>query len=242
MKRLVEICANSLESALAAQSGGADRIELCSELGIGGVTPSYGLLSMVCEKMTSVKINVLIRPRGGDFVYSQYEAEQVLRDIMLCADLGVAGVVIGALDACGNVDVKMCRPWVETAHKYGLSVTFHRAIDCAADIFSAMEDVISLGCERILSSGGRPTAMEGAQVLRTMLTSAATRTIIMPGAGISPSNIAELASLTGAAEFHLSASRLLASGNDDKASPYRHTVSDENIIRQVVNILSSQEE
>lgn len=212
MKRLIEICANSLDSALAAQRGGADRIELCSELCIGGVTPSYGLLSMVCEKLSSTHVNVLIRPRGGDFLYSKYEAEQVLRDILLCADLGVSGVVIGALDPYGNIDLPMCRKWVDIAHKSGLTVTFHRAIDRALDIFKATEDVISLGCERILSSGGKPSAIEGALVLQKMVSIASGRTIIMPGAGINPSNIQQLALTTGASEFHLSASRNIPSG------------------------------
>lgn len=223
MKRMIEVCANSLESAIAAQAGGAARIELCSELGVGGVTPSYGLMSLVRERI-DLTVNVLVRPRSGSFVYSAAEAEEVLRDICMCADLGADGVVIGALDACGNVNSKMCRNWVDYAHAHGLSVTFHRAIDSSADIFAALEDVIALGCDRVLTSGGKPSAAEGADVIKKMVSIASDRIIVMPGAGINPENIAQLASFTGASEFHSSASK-------------DHTVSDQRIIEELVKSL-----
>lgn len=204
MPRFIEVCSNSLESALAAQAGGASRIELCTELGLGGVTPSYGMLSLVRERV-NLTMNVLIRPRSGSFVYTAEEAEMVLRDICMCADIGADGVVIGALDENGHVDLRLCRNWTDYAHKLGLTVTFHRAIDSSADIFASLEEIISLGCDRILTSGGKPSAFEGRETIREMVSRSAGRIIIMPGAGINPGNIARLEEYTQAAEFHASA-------------------------------------
>ncbi len=214
----VEICSPSFRSAVAAQSGGADRIELCSELSLGGVTPSIGLVRQV-RNSVSIAVNVLVRPRSGDFLYSSDEAETVLRDIYECASAGVQGIVVGALTADAGVDRDMCREWLAAARKAGLSATFHRAIDCAADIFSALEDVASLGFDRVLTSGGAPTAAEGVETIRKMhdmVSSAAGGrgrvTAIMAGSGINPGNIREIALRTGVEELHLSASVKCPSG------------------------------
>ncbi len=236
---MLEICANSFESAQAAKNGGADRVELCSVLSVGGVTPSTGLITMV-RRSISIDINVLIRPRGGDFLYNSAEKMEVLRDIEVCAELGVNGVVIGALTNKGRVDMEGCSKWVKRAHDLGLSVTFHRAIDRAVDIFEAMEEVISLGCERILTSGGFQTAIEGRDVIKKMVELAGERIIIMPGSGVNPSNIAELASYTKAPEFHFSASKTRPSGMlswGGIGEPETITVSDQEIVAAAVKAL-----
>lgn len=206
---LLEIAANSLASAVAAEEGGADRIELVSALELGGLTPSHGMIALARERVR-IPIYVLIRPRAGDFLYSDLETETMLRDIATCAALGCDGVVIGALDADGNIDMERCRAMVAAAG--GLGVTFHRAFDMARDPRRALEDVISLGCERVLTSGGRPTASEGAALIRELVAQAGDRISIMPGAGINADNIAAVRAATGAREFHASAKRVLPSG------------------------------
>ena len=201
-----EICCGSLESALNAQQAGADRVELCSALALGGITPSYGLIEQA-RKRLKIDVNVLIRPRHGDFLYEPEEVAVMIADIQACARIGVNGVVIGALDAYGNVDMDSCRAMVAVARHLGLSVTFHRAIDRARDIFQALEEAVSLGVDRVLTSGGKPSAMEGLEVLGQMNRLAAGRTIIMPGAGVNAGNIKEILEVTGASEIHFSGSQ-----------------------------------
>lgn len=150
----LEIAANALESALAAQAGGADRVELCENLGEGGCTPSYGTLTLARERL-SIPLYVLIRPRGGDFVYSPAEWEAMRRDVALCVRLGCDGVVIGALTAGGEIDSEGCASLVAAAGPLG--VTFHRAFDSVRDPRRALEQIIALGCERVLTSGTRTT-------------------------------------------------------------------------------------
>ena len=215
---VVEICAPSYVSALAAQRGGAARIELCSELDLGGVTPSYGLIQEVRAALT-IAVNVLVRPRSGDFLYSSYEVETVTRDIALCAQAGVQGVVVGALTADAKVDRAAAAEWLKEARRHGLSTTFHRAIDCADGIYDALEDVASLGYDRVLTSGGCQTAWEGRETIARMQAMMANHTgshrkplIIMPGSGINPTNIRDLALQTGVNELHLSATKLHKSG------------------------------
>ncbi len=201
-----EICSGSLDSALNAQEAGAHRVELCSALALGGITPSYGLIEQA-RKRLKLDINVLIRPRHGDFLYEPEEVAVMIADIQACARIGVNGVVIGALDPYGNVDMDSCRAMVAVAKHLGLSVTFHRAIDRARDIMEALEDVISLGVDRVLTSGGKPTAMEGLEVLGQMNRLAVGRTIIMPGAGVNERNIKAIIEGSGATEIHFSGSR-----------------------------------
>lgn len=199
---LLEIAANSLASALAAQEGGADRIELCENLGEGGTTPSHGTLSMARDKLR-IPIYALIRPRGGDFLYDAAEIEAMRRDIEHCARLGCDGVVIGALDTEGNVDTALCRELVAAAGKLG--VTFHRAFDAARDRAQALQDIIALRCERVLTSGGANDALTGAAGIAEAVRSGEGHIRVMAGAGVTVGNIREIASRSGAHEFHASA-------------------------------------
>ena len=185
-------------------------MELCSALSLGGITPSYGFIEMA-RKRLKIDVNVLIRPRQGDFLYDSDEIAVMIRDIIACAQMGVNGVVIGALDPYGNVDMDACRAMVAVAKHHGLSVTFHRAIDRSCNIMAALEDVISLGADRILSSGGKRTSYEGLEVLAKMNEAAAGRIIIMPGGGVNAGNIKEILEVTGAGEIHFSGSETLQS-------------------------------
>lgn len=206
MSRRLEICAASLPSALAAQAGGAHRIELCQNLEQGGTTPSYGLIKAVRARL-HIPVFVLIRPRPGGFVYSADELAIMRADIETCRALGCAGVVLGALDAAGRVDQAACRSLIAAAGP--LEVTFHRAFDACPDQPKALEAVIALGCQRVLTSGGQPTAEAGQAQLAALVAQAAGRVRIMPGAGITAANVQALAARTGAPEFHASAKRLL---------------------------------
>lgn len=218
---LLEIAANSVASALAAQEGGADRIELCSALELGGLTPSHALIAIVRERIR-LPIHVLIRPRAGDFVYTDLEFETMQRDIEACAALGCDGVVIGALDRHGDVDADRCRALRSAAGRLG--ATFHRAFDVSADAGRALEAVIALGCERILTSGRQANALAGAALIAELVARAAGRIGIMPGAGITVGNVAELRARTGACEFHASAKRYLPS-RAAPASPGLHDMT-----------------
>ena len=206
---LLEIAANSVASALAAQAGGAGRIELCSALELGGLTPSHAQIALTREHLR-IPLYVLIRPRAGDFLYSDIECEVMLRDIETCVALGCDGVVLGALDAEGNVDSARCRSLIAAAGRLG--VTFHRAFDLSCDPARALEDIIALGCERVLTSGTQSSAMEGAALIRDLVTQADGRLVVMPGAGITAQNIAVVAATTGAHEFHASAKHPRPSG------------------------------
>lgn len=198
----VENCANSAISALRAQEAGAWRVELCAGMPEGGTTPSYGEIKLA-RKLLHIKLHVIIRPRGGDFLYSQEEAEIMLEDIRLCRELGVDGVVIGALTAEGDIDVPLMRRLIVEAGE--MSVTCHRAFDVCRDKVQGLEQLIELGCHRVLTSGGAATALEGVDELAKLVVQAAERIIIMPGCGVNATNIEELARRTKAREFHLSA-------------------------------------
>lgn len=198
---VIEVCANSLESAIAAQAGTANRIELCDNLGEGGTTPSYGALS-VAHKLLDIDINVIIRPRGGDFLYSDAEFEVMKADIAMCKELGVHGVVLGILLPDGRIDKVRCHELIESAGD--LTVTFHRAFDMTADPFQALEDVIELGCERLLSSGQQRSAQHGVKLLAELIERAGERIIVMPGGGVSETNVAQILRQTNAREFHVS--------------------------------------
>jgi copper homeostasis protein len=205
---ILEIAANSVASALAAQNGGAGRVELCSALELGGLTPSYGKIALARERLT-IPLYVLIRPRAGDFLYNDLECETMLRDIEACAKAGCDGVVLGVLDADGHVDMDRCRSLISAAGSMG--VTFHRAFDLTRDPLAALEDVITLGCERLLTSGQQTSALEGATLIRALVEQSRERIVVMPGAGIAAENIVELAKLTGTREFHASAKRRMPS-------------------------------
>lgn len=205
---VLEIAANSLASALAAQEGGASRIELCAALELGGLTPSPAQIALVRESL-SIPVHVLVRPRAGDFAYGGEEHRTMLADIAHCAAAGCDGVVVGALTADGDVDVVRCRELVAAAG--GLDLTFHRAIDVCRNPAAALEAAIELGFARVLSSGGAASAAAGSAGLRRLVEQADDRIAVMPGAGIDAGNIAALAAATGAREFHASAKRVLPS-------------------------------
>lgn len=199
----VEVCAADIESALAASSGGAQRIELCSALSADGLTPSAALIA-AARAIPGLKLHVLIRPREGNFVYTPSEEAVMLADIGLAADLGADGVVIGALLPEGEIDIQMCMRLVAKARARGLQVTFHRAFDQCIDPYSALEQIIGMGCSRLLTSGQAPTAAEGIPLLAELQNRAAGRIIIMPGAGVNPSNAARILAETGCTEIHSS--------------------------------------
>jgi copper homeostasis protein len=205
---ILEICSNSLQSAINAQQAGAHRVELCENLEQGGTTPSYGLLTLA-RKNLSIKINVLIRPRPGDFLYSDLEFNIIKEDIKMCKQLGVDGTVCGILLPNGDVDVVRTKELVELAKP--LSFTFHRAFDFTNDPFKALEDVISTGADRILTSGQQPTAIQGEHLIRELVRLSNNRIIIMPGSGINADNIEYLVE-TGATEFHMSGTESIESG------------------------------
>lgn len=198
----LEICANSVASCVEAQKGGAYRVELCAAIPEGGTTPSYGEMA-VARELLDIKLNVIIRPRGGDFLYSDVEHRAMLKDIEIARQVGVDGVVIGCLTADGDIDMEKNRELIEAAGD--MSVTFHRAFDKCRNPKEALEQIIELGCDRILTSGQRPKAEQGAQLLKELVEQAGDRIIIMPGSGVNEDNIAFLASETKAKEFHLSA-------------------------------------
>ena len=200
MSYFIEACCPDLGSVRTAVQAGAGRIELCEELGIGGVTPSETFLRQALDVAGHVPVNVLIRPRGGNFVYTPDEVEQMLRSIRMCRAAGANGVVIGALLADGSVDIGTVSRLVHEAE--GLDITFHRAFDESADLAKALEDIIGLGIKRVLTSGGCPTAYLGRFVLRDLVLQAAGRITIMPGCGVLPSNLNEIATITAATEFH----------------------------------------
>lgn len=236
----LEICANSLASALAAQRGGAQRIELCENLNEGGTTPSYGTIKRVRE-LLDIKVYVLIRPRAGDFLYSDEEFAIIKEDIKICKQLGCDGVVLGLLDKDGNIDKERTKELARLAGPMG--VTFHRAFDCSNDALKALEDVIDCGCERILTSGMRNTAIDGASLLKTLIQQAADRIAIMPGSGINEENIIELKEITRAKEYHTSAKTVVKSGmmyqNPVIANMGDVEISNEERIRRIFNLLNN---
>ncbi|MVT11537.1 copper homeostasis protein CutC [Chitinophaga tropicalis] len=208
-KITLEICAGSVASCIAAEAGGASRIELCDNLLEGGTTPSYATIAIAREKV-KIDLYPIIRPRGGDFLYDDLEYAIMQKDIQLCKELGCNGVVIGLLTADGKIDVPRTKALVELAWPMG--VTFHRAFDMTEDPLQALEDVISTGCERILTSGQRNTAIEGIPLLKTLVEKAEGRIAIMVGSGVRVNNITQLVQETGAVEFHTTARAYEESG------------------------------
>ncbi|HTD93452.1 MAG TPA: copper homeostasis protein CutC [Chitinophagaceae bacterium] len=205
---IIEIATTDFITTQAAVAGGADRIELCAGLSEGGITPSPGHIRN-CRESFNTSIYTIIRPRGGDFLYSGEEFDIMLQDVIFCKQVGCDGIVTGLLHKDGSIDVSRTAALVDAA--YPLGVTFHRAFDRCADPFRAMEELIDIGCERILTSGLQTVAMEGAALIAKLNDSAANRIIIMPGSGVRKENIGELAALTGCVEFHSSLRRSAAS-------------------------------
>jgi copper homeostasis protein len=195
----LEICVDSVESAAASESGGAQRVELCSGIIEGGLTPSLGLIRAVRLRL-GIAVHVMIRPRGGDFLYSDEELSVMRDDIAQAAQSGVDGVVLGLLTADGYEDVERTRELVELARP--MEVTFHRAIDMTRDVERALEDAIESGADRVLTSGGEQTAMLGCRRIRELVRAAQGRIGLMAGGGVRAENVQEIAHATGAVEFH----------------------------------------
>ncbi|MEY3873781.1 MAG: hypothetical protein RL363_502 [Bacteroidota bacterium] len=207
-KVLLEIAVFSVEAALSAIAAGADRIEFCENPGEGGTTPSYGSL-VTLKKLTTKPVFPIIRPRGGDFLYTDVEYECIKADILIAKELGYPGVVIGLLNADGSIDVKRTTALVELAAP--MQVTFHRAFDRCNNPFQGMEDIISTGCKRILTSGQVPNAYDALPLLSQLVEKANGRIIIMPGSGVRASNIQEIIKVTKATEVHSSARKMYPS-------------------------------
>ncbi len=198
---IIEIATSDFLTTAAAVKGGADRIELCANLGEGGTTPSYGHIKK-CRETFAVPLYPIIRPRGGDFLFSAEEYSIMQEDVKRCKQLGCDGIVIGLLNSDGSIDIKRTAALIEAA--YPMGVTFHRAFDRCREPFEAMEQLISLGCERILTSGQKPVATESVEMIGELNKAAAARIIIMPGSGVRKENIKMLAERTGCVEFHSS--------------------------------------
>lgn len=212
---LMEVCVDSVESAVNAERGGAGRLELCSSLLEGGLTPSLGLLHVVKEYI-KIPVYVMIRPRGGDFLYSGQEVEVMKKDIELMKTTGADGIVVGALTDDGLVDADLCMELIAAARP--LPLTFHRAFDMTHNPSLALETLISLGFERVLTSGGDSTALEGQPVIKRLIDQAKGRIIVMPGGGITERNLQRILEGTGAEEFHCS-----ARSTRDSAMKFRNT-------------------
>jgi copper homeostasis protein len=198
----IEIVVYNIESALKAQEGGADRIELCDNPGDGGTTPSYGTIELVRQNV-SIDVYVMIRPRGGDFCYSSYEFHSMKRDISQCQKLSVDGIVLGILNPDGTLDKKRCKELIAQARP--LKITCHRAFDMTRDPFEALEDCIDVGFDRILTSGQQAVVSQGAGLIGELIKKANGRILIMPGAGINENTVKDIIIKSDATELHFSA-------------------------------------
>jgi copper homeostasis protein len=237
---IIEVCVNSAISAIEAQKGGANRVELCENLHDGGTTPSAGTIRFA-RKNLQIGLYVMIRPRGGDFLYSDDEFEIMKEDIKAAKEIGADGVVFGILKPDGTIDSERMKTLVELARPMG--ITCHRAFDMTADPFQAMEDLINLGIDRILTSGQQKTAPEGAALIRDLIQKSTGRIIIMPGSGVKEDKIENLILDTGAAEVHIhlekqQPSRMIFKqpgvymGKPDQ-SEFEHTLTDWERIQKV---------
>ena len=205
----VEICVDSAAGAFAAEQGGADRVELCDNLLEGGTTPSAGCIKVVRQGL-KIGLQVIIRPRGGDFLYTEHELAVMREDIRIAKDLGANGVVLGCLTSNGDIDRDRTAELIELARP--LNVTFHRAFDMCRDSSRALEHLVALGVDRVLTSGQEASCLEGLDLLVSLQKQAAGRIIIMPGGGITARNIQRIVTATGVKEVHLSARSTLESG------------------------------
>ncbi|XP_058507454.1 copper homeostasis protein cutC homolog [Solea solea] len=212
---LMEVCVDSVESAINAEIGGAGRLELCSSLLEGGLTPSIGLLQVV-KQSVKIPVYVMIRPRGGDFLYSDQDVDVMRKDIELMRSHGADGLVLGALTEDGRVDSEICMELLAAARP--LPVTFHRAFDVVHDPTTALETLVSLGFERVLTSGCDSSALEGLPLIKRIIDQAKDRIVIMPGGGITERNLQRILEGSGAQEFHCS-----ARCSRDSAMKFRNT-------------------
>jgi copper homeostasis protein len=241
----LEICLESVDSVIASDLGGAQRVELCANLLEGGTTPSAGAIRAAREN-AKIAINVMIRPRGGDFLYTDAEFASMQHDIRIAKELGADGIVLGLLRPDGTVDVERTRQLVELAKP--LPVTFHRAIDVSRDLLEALEDVISAGAARVLTSGGQPSVVDGAAMVARMVEVAKNRIIVMPGCGIRPDNVLSILETTGAREVHIALQEEMPSGMKFRKAEipmggvdgreYVRFVTPQDAVRNVVEILN----
>ena len=206
-KAILEICCYSIQSVINAATAKVNRVELCADINAGGTTPSYGTI-LQAVPIHPINVYVIIRPRGGDFLYSDIEFQTMLNDISFCKQAGVKGVVIGLLKKDGSVDVERTKRLAEAAQP--MDITFHRAIDMSIDLFKAMDDINDCGIKRILTSGGCNTAIEGIEVIKQMIAYNGNRLTIMAGSGVNANNIRQLYDV-GVREFHSSATSFIAS-------------------------------
>ena len=241
----IEICVDSVAGALAAERGGADRVELCDNLLEGGTTPSAGCVK-VARRGLKIGLQVIIRPRGGDFLYDDTEMEVMRQDIQMAKDWGADGVVIGCLTDEGDIDQARTAELIQLARP--MSVTFHRAFDMCRDPVKGLEELIGLGVNRVLTSGQEATCLEGLDLLTVLQKQAAGRIIVMPGGGITPRNIQKIVTSTGVSEVHLSARSTIESrmhyrnsrvymGGTLRPPEFSWKTTDENVVRGVVKTL-----
>lgn len=239
-----ELCSYSIEACYTAARLGVDRVEICASPAEGGVTPSMGLIKRACE-IPDIETSVMIRPRGGDFLYTDEEFELMKRDINYAREAGATGVVLGILTEDGRVDVERTRMLVEEAQ--GMDITFHRAIDMTRDYLQAVEDVISTGCTRILTSGGYNKAIDGAANIGRAVAVAAGRIEIMAGSGVTATNALQLA-MTGVDALHFSAKKmmpgrmtyrnpLIAMGGDTSMDEYALRGVDEKEVKSIIELI-----
>lgn len=244
---ILEVCCGDVDSVRAAVEGGAYRVELCSGLAEGGFTPSVALINAAMCYGAQIKINVLIRPRGGDFLYSDEEKKIMLHDARTAADAGVNGVVCGALMPDGSIDVEFCRKLAASCP--GVEITFHRAFDLCSDPLKALDDIINAGFHRVLTSGQAQTALEGVSVLKQLTEHASGRLAILAGGGVNPSNAAEIIRLGGVRELHASARASVGSRMEYRrpgvsmgvpgADEYSRLTTSPELVRQIVHAIKS---
>ncbi|MEI6390823.1 MAG: copper homeostasis protein CutC [Verrucomicrobiota bacterium] len=244
----IEICVDSAAGAFAAERGGADRVELCGNLIEGGTTPSAGCIKAT-RRGLKIGLQVIIRPRGGDFLYNDTEMEVMQEDILMARKLGADGVVIGCLMANGDIDRQQTGELMELARP--MNVTFHRAFDMCRDARQELETLVDLGVDRLLTSGQESTCLEGIDLIATLQQQAAGRIIVMPGGGITPQNIQRIVAGTGVSEAHLSARSSVESGmgyrnprvymgGTLRPAEFTWKTTDERVVRSVVESLRKE--
>lgn len=238
----IEICVDNVEAALDAQAAGADRIELCNSLLEGGTTPSGGLISSARENL-SIELHVIIRPRGGDFLYSDPDYDIMRRDVEICGEYGIDGIVTGILRQDGEIDIERTAMLIELARP--MKVTFHRAFDMCTDPQRGLQDIISTGADMLLTSGQKNSASEGIDLIKKLIDKAGSKITVMPGSGINETNIEHIARSTGATQFHLSGSKPVDSAMTfrrdfiviDRLSGLSKKIADQQKIKNIINIL-----
>jgi copper homeostasis protein len=231
----LEICANSYESAINAQIAGAHRIEICSELSLGGITPSYGLLKKISKEI-SIPVHVLIRPRSGDFCYAESEFQQMKTDILRCKKLGFQGIVAGVLTKKNQIDIEKTKQLIALSKP--LSFTFHRAFDIVSNPKKALKTLLDLGVDRILTSGTKEKAAEGIELLKALKKIANKKVIILPGSGINKDNVV-LFKNAGFEEIHTSASKIITDERNPFFDKTTQTISDINTIKMILKSINN---